>query len=73
MAVSITTYPTQFMKRVCKETSKRIFEDFPRFKDLNMSDEFWAPWYFVNVGQAPYSKDSIQSFIKQIRIQQGIQ
>ncbi len=73
MAVSITTYPTQFMKKVCIESSRRIFDDFPRFKQKNMSNDFWAPWYFVNVGQAPYSQDAIQTFIQQIRMQQGIQ
>ena len=72
MAVSITTYPTQFMKIVCQESSKRIFDDFPRFEKKNMSNEFWAPWYFVGVGQAPYSQDSIQSFIRQIRKEQGL-
>ena len=72
MAVSITTYPTQFMKIVCHESSKRIFDDFPRFEHKNMSNEFWAPWYFVGVGQAPYSQNSIQSFIRQIRMEQGL-
>ena len=72
MAVSLTTYPTHFMKIVCQESSKKIFEDFPRFEQKNMSNEFWAPWYFVGVGKAPYSQDSIQSFIRQIRMEQGL-
>jgi REP element-mobilizing transposase RayT len=72
MAVGITTYPTQFMKTVCKESSIKIFDDFPKFQRKNVSDEFWAPWYFVGVGQAPYSQDSIQSFIRQIRMEQGL-
>ena len=72
MAVSITTYPTQFMKIVCQESSKRIFDDFPKFQQKNMSNEFWTPWYFVGVGKAPYSQDSIQSFIRQIRMEQGL-
>ena len=37
-----------------------------------MSNEFWAPWYFVGVGQAPYSQNTIQSFIRQIRMEQGL-
>ena len=72
MAVSITTYPTQFMKIVCQESSIKIFDDFPKFQQKNMSNEFWAPWYFVGVGKAPYSQDSIQSFIRQIRMEQGL-
>lgn len=72
MTVSITTYPNQFMKIVLRETSKKVFDDFPRFKVKNVSNQFWAPWYFVGVGEAPYSKNSIQSFIKQIRMEQGL-
>lgn len=72
MTVSITTYPTQFMKIICQESSIKIFDDFPKFQQRNMSNEFWAPWYFVGVGKAPYSQDSIQSFIKQIRMEQGL-
>jgi putative transposase len=73
MAVSITTYPTQFMKIVCRESSRKIFDEFPKFKHKNVSDEFWAPWYYVGVGKAPYSQNAIQSYIKQIRMQQGLQ
>ena len=72
MAVSITEFPTRFMKTVRRESSKRIFEDFPRFSQKNMSNEFWAPWYFVGIGEVPYSQDSIQNFIRQIRIEQGL-
>lgn len=72
MSVSISSYPTQFMKIVCQESSQRIFDDFPRFEKKNMSREFWAPWYFVGVGHAPYSQNSINSFIKQIRMEQGL-
>lgn len=71
MAVSITDFPTRFMKTVRRESSKKIFENFPRFSQKNMSNEFWAPWYFVGVGELPYTQDSIQNFIRQIRIEQG--
>ena len=73
MTVSITTVPTQFMKTIRRETSNKIFDDFPRFKKRNMSNEFWAPWYFVGVGEVPYSQNTIRSFINQIRIEQGLQ
>ena len=72
MTVSITSFPAQFMKIIRQETSQKIFENFPKFKRRNMSDEFWAPWYFVGVGEAPYSLSAIHSFIKQIRIEQGL-
>jgi REP element-mobilizing transposase RayT len=73
MSVNLTTFPTQFMKIICRESSKKIFDDFPKFTHKNVSDEFWAPWYYVGVGEAPYSQSAIQSFVKQIRMQQGLQ
>lgn len=72
MTVSLATYPTQFMKTVRKESSNRIFQEFPKFSHKNMSNDFWAPWYFVGVGDVPYSKNSIQSFLRQIRMEQGL-
>lgn len=71
MAVSINTYPAQFIKIVRRETSIKILDDFPRIKKKNTSNDFWAPWYFVSVGQAPYTRDVIHSLLKQIREQQG--
>jgi len=73
MSVRITTYPVQFMKIIRRETSRFIFEDFPRMKDKNMSNDFWAPLYIVSVGQTPFPHGAIQSFLKQIRVQQGLQ
>jgi len=66
MTVGIAAYPMDFIKTICQESSKRIFEDFPKFKLRNVSDEFWAPWYFVGIGEAPFSKDSIVTYINQI-------
>ena len=73
IVVSITEYPIHFIKIIRKESSKRIFDDFPKFKQKNMSPEFWAPWFFVGVGEAPYSHNTIQTYLKQIRIEQGLQ
>jgi len=72
MSVNISTYPTQFMKTVCQESSKKIFDDFPRLDQKKLAREFWAPWYFIGVGNSPFSQNSIRSFIKQIRMGQGL-
>ncbi len=72
MTVSISTSPVEFMNIVCRTTSKNIFDEFPRFSQQNVSKMFWAPNYFVGVGHAPYSKSTIQSFIEQIRMEQGL-
>jgi REP element-mobilizing transposase RayT len=72
MTVSIAASPSEIIKTVCQKSSINIFNDFPKFKDKNMSNEFWAPWYYVGAGEAPYSNDSIKSFLKQIRVEQGL-
>lgn len=73
MTVRITTYPAHFIKVIRRETSRAIFENFPRIKDKNLSNDFWAPWYFVSVGETPFPQSAIQTFLKQIRVQQGLQ
>lgn len=72
MTVSIAASSSEVIKTICQKSSERIFDDFPRFKEKNMSDEFWAPWYFVGAGEVPYSIDSIKSFLNQIRVEQGL-
>ena len=71
MTVKITSSPVEFMNIVRRTTSQKVFDEFPRFSEKNMSKKFWAPFYFVGIGNAPYSKSSIQSFVDQIRTEQG--
>lgn len=73
MTVKMNSSPTEFMGIVRETTSKKIFDNFPRFLEQNMSKKFWAPYYFVGVGNVPYSKSSIQTFIEQIRMEQGLE
>lgn len=72
MTVQINSSPVEFMNIVRRKTSKKIFEEFPRFLDMNISKKFWAAYYFVGVGEIPYSRSAIKSFIDQIRMQQGL-
>lgn len=72
MSVGLATYPMQFMKTILKETSIKVFDNYPKFRQKNISNHFWAPWYFVGVGEAPYSQSSIKEFLKQIRMEQGL-
>ena len=72
MTVQINSSPVEFMNIVRRTTSKKIFDEFPRFLDMNMSKKFWASYYFVGVGEVPYSRSAIKSFIEQIRMQQGL-
>jgi REP element-mobilizing transposase RayT len=64
--------PAQFIRLTRKHTSQKIFDEFPRFKLLNMSGDFWAPGYYVTSGNQLLSLDSISNFTVMTRRQQGI-
>jgi len=72
MTVKIDSSPVEFMDIVRRITSKKIFDEFPRFSKKNTSERFWAPNYYVGVANLPYSIVAIQSFITQIRMEQGL-
>jgi REP element-mobilizing transposase RayT len=72
MTVPLTANPAQFMKILRRQTSQRIFEDYPRFARKNVSPDFWAPGFSVMPGNTPQSAEDVNSFILQIRRQQGI-
>ena len=72
MSVPLNANPAQFMRIIRQQTSQRIFEDFPRFKRLNMSGQFWAPGNFVVAGTQLQTLEAINNFILQTRRQQGI-
>jgi REP element-mobilizing transposase RayT len=72
MTVPLTANPAQFMRIVRQETSKKILEDYPRLKRKNLSVDFWAPGFSVVHGNSLQSPESINSFIIEIRKQQGI-
>jgi REP element-mobilizing transposase RayT len=72
MAVPLTANPAQFMRIMRQQTSQKIFEDYPRFKRKNVSPDFWAPGFSVVHGNDSQSAESINSFILEIRKQQGI-
>lgn len=72
MTVPPTANPAQFMRLTRRHTSERIFGEFPRFKQKNMSGDFWAPGYFVAAGNQLQSPEAISNFILITRQQQGI-
>lgn len=67
-----STSTTQVMQVVRRQTTQHIFEDFPRFKRENSSDDFWAPGYLIFWGSQPHPVEIIQRYIRQTRKQQGI-
>ena len=72
ITVNMNLSPIEFLNIVRRTTSKKIFDEFPRFSQQNVSKKFWAPYYFVSFGEVPYSKSTIKSFIEQIRMEQGL-
>jgi REP element-mobilizing transposase RayT len=72
MRVSLTANPAHFMRLIRRHTSEKIFEDFPRFKQKNLSGEFWAPGNLVISGTQLQSLENVNALILQTRKQQGI-
>lgn len=72
MTVPVTASPARFIRTICQQTSQKIFDDYPRFKRVNPSLDFWAPSFSVSPGSKPQSMDEINAYILQVRRQQGI-
>lgn len=71
LTVPPTANPAQFIRLTRQHTSQRIFDNYPRFKQKNMSGDFWAPGYFVAAGNQLLSLESISNFTLATRRQQG--
>lgn len=72
MIVPLNANPAQFMRIIRQHTSQRIFDDFPRFRQHNMSGQFWAPGDFVVSGSQLQTPEAINNYIVQTRRHQGI-
>jgi len=72
MTVPPSANPAQFMRLTRRHTSERIFNEFPRFKQKNMSGDFWAPGYFIAAGNQLQSPETVSNFILTTRQHQGI-
>jgi REP element-mobilizing transposase RayT len=72
MRVPLDASPARFMKLIRRSTSEKIFEDFPRFKQKNISGEFWAPGNFVLPGSQLQAPEQVNELMLQTRRQQGI-
>lgn len=72
MIVPLNANPAQFLRIIRQHTSQKIFEDYPRFKRLNISGQFWAPGNFVVAGNQLQTPETVNNFIVQTRGHQGI-
>ena len=72
MSVPLNANPAHFMKLFRQHTSQKIFDDFPRFKQKNMSGQFWAPGNSVAAGDQLQSPEAVDQYIVQTRRHQGL-
>ncbi|MBT3320906.1 MAG: IS200/IS605 family transposase [Anaerolineae bacterium] len=66
-----TTSPGYLMRIMRKQTSEKIFRDFPRQKDKNPSGDFWAPGYLIMGGSQPHPSKLVKDYINRTRLRQG--
>ena len=55
-----------------KETSKRLFDDFPPYKQENLSNDYWAPGYLIMGGKNAISDQIVMAYTKQSRQKYGL-
>ena len=67
-----TASPGYLMRIIRKQTSERIFDDFPRLKKENPSGDFWAPGYLIMGGSQPHPSKLVQDYIQRTRERQGM-
>lgn len=72
LSVPPATPPSRCIRTVREHTSRQIFDDFPQFKNENLSKDFWAPGYFVLLGNQPHPLEMINEYIALTRQNQGI-
>jgi REP element-mobilizing transposase RayT len=72
MIVPLNANPAQFMRLIRQHTSEKIFDEFPRYKQKNLSGQFWAPGNFVVAGNQLQTPEIVNAFILQTRRNQGI-
>ncbi len=66
-----TTSPGYLMRIMRKQTSEKIFRDFPRKMDENPSGDFWAPGYLIMGGSQPHPSKLVEDYIQRTRQRQG--
>lgn len=67
-----TASPGYLMRIIRKQTSERIFEEFPRLKRENPSGDFWAPGYLIMGGSQPHPSQLVMDYIQRTRERQGM-
>jgi REP element-mobilizing transposase RayT len=66
-----TASPGVMVDHIRRETSTRIFSEYPRLERENPSGEFWVSDYLVVNGRDAFSHDMVEEFIRHVRSRQG--
>ena len=66
-----TTSPGYLMRIMRKQTSEKVFANFPRLKKENPSGDFWAPGYLIMGGSQPHPSKLVKDYIRRTRDRQG--
>jgi REP element-mobilizing transposase RayT len=72
LSVPPAANPAQIIRITRQHTSQKILSEFPRYKQLNLSGDFWAPGYSIISGNQLQTPEAISNFIQLTRKQQGI-
>ncbi len=72
ISVPTTVNPAHIMRITRQHTSQKILNEFPRYKQQNLSGDFWAPGYSMLSGIELQSPEEISTFIQLTRKHQGI-
>ncbi len=67
-----TASPGYLMRIIRKQTSQKIFDEFPRLGNENPSGDFWAPGYLIMGGSQPHPSKLVQDYIQRTRERQGM-
>ncbi|HSF82525.1 MAG TPA: transposase [Anaerolineales bacterium] len=65
------TSPSRLVRLIREHSSKRLFSRFPHLERDNPSGDFWAPGYLVMSSNQPLPAHIVNSFVQQIRFNQG--
>jgi REP element-mobilizing transposase RayT/CheY-like chemotaxis protein len=63
---------SEHIEIIRKETSKRLFDDFPPYRQENLSSDYWAPGYLIMGGKNALSDQLIMAYTKQNRQKYGL-
>jgi len=72
LTVPPEAYPAQIIRITRQHTSQKILSEFPRYKQQNLSGDFWAPGYAMIAGKQLQTPEAISNYIQVTRKQQGI-